>query len=241
MPLLDGRRGMMGGRWRGGIAISVAAAIMVSLAGAGVVVAAQTKPVAPAKPASGPAKPKSPAAPAAPLAPGAALETEAKHALIIEVETGTVLFDKNGEERMPPASMSKIMTAYVVFDMLKSGKIQLADELAVSQQAWKLGGSKMFVGVGGRIKVEDLLRGMLIESGNDACLVLAEGLAGSEAAFVDLMNAKATEIGLKDSHFANVTGLPDPNHWMTAQDLVTLAQRTMLDFPEYYHYYSEKD
>jgi serine-type D-Ala-D-Ala carboxypeptidase (penicillin-binding protein 5/6) len=142
---------------------------------------------------------------------------------------------------MPPASMSKIMTAYVVFSMLKEGRITLGDELPVSEKAWKLGGSKMFVGIGGRIKIDDLLKGMLIQSGNDACLVLAEGLAGSEAAFVDLMNDKAKQIGLKDSNFANVTGLPDPNEWMTARDLAVLAQRTISDFPQYYHYFSEKD
>jgi D-alanyl-D-alanine carboxypeptidase (penicillin-binding protein 5/6) len=125
--------------------------------------------------------------------------------------------------------------------MLKEGRITLGDELPVSEKAWKLGGSKMFVGIGGRIKIDDLLKGMLIQSGNDACLVLAEGLAGSEDAFVDKMNQKGKEIGLKDSHFANTTGLPDPNEWMTARDLATLAQRTIADFPEYYHYFSEKD
>ena len=122
------------------------------------------------------------------------------------------------------------MTAYVVFDMLKQGRIKLTDELPVSERAWRLGGSKMFVPIGGRIKVEDLLRGMIIESGNDACLVLAEGIAGSEAAFVDLMNQKAQEIGLKKSHFANVDGLPHPEHWMTAHDLATLAMRTIENF-----------
>ena len=133
------------------------------------------------------------------------------------------------------------MTAYVVFDMLKKGRSKLDDELPVSERAWRLGGSKMFVPIGGRIKIDDLLRGMIIQSGNDACLVLAEGIAGSEEAFVDLMNQKAKEIGLKDSHFANVDGLPHPEHWMTAHDLATLAIRTIEDFPEYYHYYREID
>jgi D-alanyl-D-alanine carboxypeptidase (penicillin-binding protein 5/6) len=142
---------------------------------------------------------------------------------------------------MPPASMSKIMTAYVIFGMLKDGKVKLTDELPVSEKAWKLGGSKMFVGIGARVSVENLIQGMLVQSGNDACIVLAEGLVGSEPALVELMNQKAAEIGLKDSHFANTTGLPDPNDWMTAQDLATLAIRTIRDFPEYYHYFSEKD
>jgi serine-type D-Ala-D-Ala carboxypeptidase (penicillin-binding protein 5/6) len=222
--------------WRHSIAAFAVAAAVLSLADLGT--AAQTKPAAPTKPAAG-TKPK-PVAPAAP-APGAVLDTAARHALIVEADTNTVLFDKRAEERMPPASMSKIMTAYVAFSLLKEGRASLGDELPVSERAWKLGGSKMFVGIGARIKIDDLLKGMLVQSGNDACVVLAEGLAGSEQAYVDLMNKKAIEIGLKDSHFANVTGLPDPNDWMTAQDLVTLAQRTIRDFPEYYHYFSEKD
>jgi D-alanyl-D-alanine carboxypeptidase (penicillin-binding protein 5/6) len=133
------------------------------------------------------------------------------------------------------------MTAYIVFGMLKEGRAKLTDELPVSERAWRLQGSKMFVPIGGRISIDDLLKGVIIQSGNDACLVLAEGLAGSEEAFVELMNQKAKEIGLKDSHFANVSGLPDPDHWMTARDLATLAIRTINDFPEYYHYYSEMD
>jgi serine-type D-Ala-D-Ala carboxypeptidase (penicillin-binding protein 5/6) len=181
------------------------------------------------------------AAAAAASAPTTAIDTQATHALIVEVDTGTVLLDKAGEERMPPASMSKVMTAYVVFDMLKKGQVKLTDELPVSEEAWRTGGSKMFVPLGGKISIDDLVHGMIVQSGNDACVVLAEGLAGSKEAFVDLMNKKAKEIGLKDSHFANVDGLPDPNHWMTAQDLVTLAIRTIKDFPEYYKIYSDID
>ena len=199
----------------------------------------QTKSAPSAKPPAQ-AKPKPPVPPPV-TSPGAALETLAKHALILEVETGTVLFKKSADERMPPASMSKIMTAYVVFGMLKSGQAKLTDELTVSQKAWKLGGSKMFVGVGGHITIENLIQGMLVQSGNDACVVLAEGLANSEVGFVDLMNEKAAAIGLKNSHFANVTGLPDPNEWMTAEDLAALAVRIIRDFPEYYHYFSEKE
>jgi D-alanyl-D-alanine carboxypeptidase (penicillin-binding protein 5/6) len=142
---------------------------------------------------------------------------------------------------MPPASMSKVMTAYLVFDYLKQGRAKLEDELPVSEHAWRTGGSKMFVPLGGRIKIEDLVRGMVIQSGNDACVVLAEGLAGSEQAFVDQMNEKAKQIGLTNSHFADVNGLPNPDHYMTARDLATLAQRTIQDFPEYYKYYSEKE
>jgi len=169
------------------------------------------------------------------------METQAQHALVVEVETGAVLLDKLADDHMPPASMSKIMTAYVVFDILKQGRASIEDELPVSERAWRLQGSKMFVPIGGRIKIEDLLKGMIIQSGNDACLVLAEGLAGSEAAFLELMNQKAKELGLKDSHFANVDGLPNPDHWMTARDLATLSIRTIKDFPEYYHYYGQID
>jgi len=186
-------------------------------------------------------KPKQTAVAPAPAKPSTGMETQAQHAFIIEAETGTVLLDKGADERIPPASMSKIMTAYVVFDMLKQGRAKLDDELPVSERAWRLQGSKMFVPLGGRIKIEDLLKGMIVQSGNDACLVLAEGLAGSEGAFIELMNQKAKEIGLKDSHFANVDGLPNPDHWMTARDLATLSIRTIKDFPEYYHYYGEID
>jgi serine-type D-Ala-D-Ala carboxypeptidase (penicillin-binding protein 5/6) len=176
-----------------------------------------------------------------PAQPTAGMETQAKHAFIIEVETGTVLLDKLADEHMAPASMSKIMTAYIVFGMLKQGRASLDDELPVSERAWRLQGSKMFVPMGGRLKIDDLLKGMIIQSGNDACLVLAEGLAGSEEAFVELMNQKGKEIGLRDSHFANVDGLPNPDHWMTARDLATLSIRTIRDFPEYYHYYGQMD
>jgi D-alanyl-D-alanine carboxypeptidase (penicillin-binding protein 5/6) len=137
--------------------------------------------------------------------------------------------------------MSKVMTAYLVFSYLKEGRAKLDDELPVSENAWRTQGSKMFVPLGSRIKIDDLLSGMIIQSGNDACIVLAEGLAGSTFAFVEQMNQKAKEIGLKDSHFANVDGLPDPDHYMTARDLATLALRTINDFPEFYHYYSEKE
>jgi len=225
--------------WRHSIAIAVAAALLLSLGGVAASIGAQTKPAASARPAAIPGRP--PVLPTLPPSPVAVFETPARYALITEADTNTVLFDKNAEERMPPASMSKLMTAYVVFGMLKEGRITLGDEFPVSQKAWKLGGSKMFVGIGARVKVDDLLRGMLVQSGNDACVVLAEGLAGGEDAFVDLMNQKAKEIGLKNSHFANVTGLPDPNEWMTAQDLTTLGLHIIRDYPEYYHYFSEKD
>jgi serine-type D-Ala-D-Ala carboxypeptidase (penicillin-binding protein 5/6) len=225
---------MMKFRWRSWVASLGVATLLLSV-GLGAGIAAQ-KP-SPGKAAA--AKQKQQLPPPSGASTGG-IDTLARHALIVEADTNTVLLDKSADERMPPASMSKIMTAYIAFGMLKSGRISLGDELPVSEKAWRLGGSKMFVPIGGRIKIDDLLKGILIQSGNDACVVLAEGLAGSEQAYVDLMNQKAQEIGLKDSHFANVTGLPDPGDWMTARDLVTLAMRTIRDFPEYYHYFSEK-
>jgi len=195
----------------------------------------------PAGAAAGKPKPKAVAVAEPTANSSGGIETQAKHALILEAETGVVLLDKSADERIPPASMSKIMTAYIVFGMLKEGRAKLTDQLPVSERAWRLQGSKMFVPIGGSISIDDLLKGVIIQSGNDACLVLAEGLAGSEEAFVEAMNQKAKEIGLKDSHFADVSGLPSPDHWMTARDLATLAIRTIEDFPEYYHYYSEVD
>jgi D-alanyl-D-alanine carboxypeptidase (penicillin-binding protein 5/6) len=169
------------------------------------------------------------------------IDTQARSALVMDAETGAVLLNKNAEERIPPASMSKLMTAYVVFDYLKQGRATLDDELPVSEKAWRTSGSKMFVPLGARIKISDLIRGMIVQSGNDACVVLAEGLAGSEAAFVEQMNRKAKEIGLTNSHFANVDGLPHPDHWMSAHDLAIVAMRTIKDFPKFYEIYAEKE
>lgn len=181
------------------------------------------------------------AAPPIPLETVGPIDTQARAALVMEVDTGTVLLDKNADERIPPASMSKLMTAYVVFNYLKEGRAKLDDELPVSEKAWRTGGSKMFVPLGDRVKISDLIHGMIVQSGNDACVVLAEGLAGSEAAFVDEMNREAQKIGLTNSHFANVDGLPNPDHWMSAHDLAIVALRTIKDFPQFYEIYGEKE
>lgn len=178
----------------------------------------------------------------APLASTAqALETQAREVFLMDANTNAILLDKNSEVSMPPASMSKIMTAYMVFERLKAGSLSLDDKLPVSEKAWRMGGSKMFVEVGDQIRVEDLLRGVIVQSGNDACIVLAEGIAGSEEAFAEQMTAKAREIGMTGSTFANATGWPHPEHRMTARDLATLANRIITDHPEFYHYYSEKE
>jgi len=173
--------------------------------------------------------------------PAAAFETSATEAIVIDVETGAVLFEKDADKLTPPSSMTKIMTMYLVFERLKDGSLSLDDKLRVSEKAWRKGGSKMFVEVGKRVRVEDLIRGVIVQSGNDACIVIAEGLAGSEDAFAADMTAKAREIGMTSSVFKNASGWPDPEHLVTVRDLATLALRTVKDFPEYYHFYSERE
>lgn len=173
--------------------------------------------------------------------PAASIETSATHAILLDAETGTVLLNKNADEHMPTSSMSKALTLYLVFDALKQGQMKLEDELPVSEKAWKMQGSKMFIRVGSKVKVEDLIRGVAIQSGNDATIALAEGLAGSEEAFAERMNIKAKELGMANSHFMNASGWPDPEHYSTPRDLSTLALHLVNDFPEYYHYFGEKD
>jgi serine-type D-Ala-D-Ala carboxypeptidase (penicillin-binding protein 5/6) len=178
--------------------------------------------------------------------PAAAIETLAREAILVDMTTGAVLLEKNADQPMPPASMSKIMTSYMVFERLKAGKLSMEDTLPVSENAWRKGGcvsdgSTMCLKLDERVKIQDLIQGIIVQSGNDACIVIAEGLAGSEEAFADQMNKKAKEIELQHSVFRNSTGLPDPEHVMTARDLTILAERTIEDHPEYYHFYSEKN
>ncbi len=173
--------------------------------------------------------------------PAWAVETTAREAFLIDATTGRVLLEKDADVSMPPASMSKIMTTYMVFERLEDGRLSLDDELLVSEKAWRKGGSKMYVEVDKMARVEDLLRGVIVQSGNDACIVLAEGLSGTEEAFAEEMTRKGREIGLTGSSFTNSTGWPDPNQRMTARDLATLAQRIIADFPDYYHYYVETE
>lgn len=171
--------------------------------------------------------------------PAFAIDTTAREALLVDYHTGAVLFEKNADALMPPASMSKIMTAYLAFDRIKQGRLALDDEIPISEKAWRKGGSKMFVEVNSRVKVEDILRGIIVQSGNDAAIALAEALEGSEAAFAEAMTDKARELGMMDTTYRNATGWPDPEHRMTARDLVTLAIATIRDFPEFYPIYSE--
>ncbi len=169
-----------------------------------------------------------------------AIETPAKNAYIVDMNTGTVLFDKNSEIPMPPASMSKLMTVYMVFERLKDGRLSMDDKFLVSEKAWRKGGSKMFVKVNSRVRVEDLLRGIIIQSGNDACIVVAEGISGSESKFAEQMTQRAKEIGLTDSTFKNSTGWPDPEHRMSARDIALVSQRIIEEFPKYYKIFKEK-
>jgi len=175
-----------------------------------------------------------------------AVESMAKQAILIDATTGAVLFSKNADMPMPPSSMSKMMTVYILFERLRDGSLSMDDTFSISKNAWRKGGAKsggstMFLIPGKRVRVEDLIRGIIVQSGNDACIVVAEGLASSEEAFAEEMTARAKELGLKNSVFKNSTGWPDPEHLTTARDLAILAQRTIEDFPEFYHYYKETE
>ena len=172
-----------------------------------------------------------------PLGP---VDTAAKWAIGLDFATGTTLLEKGADEEMPPSSMTKLMTIYLVYERLKQGRLKLDDQLTVSERAWKMGGSKMFVQVGTQVRVEDLIRGVIVQSGNDAAVVLAESVAGSEEQFVEMMNAKANVLGLKHSQFRNCTGWPDPEQHMSVRDIATVARHIIMDFPEYYHYDAEK-
>jgi D-alanyl-D-alanine carboxypeptidase (penicillin-binding protein 5/6) len=172
-----------------------------------------------------------------------AFESSARQAILVDMTGHRVLYEKNADQHMPTSSMSKMMTIYMVFDALKQGKVHLDDTLTVSEKAWrttyKEKESSMFLPIGAQVKIEDLIRGVIIQSGNDATVVLGEGLGGSEQEFVTEMNDKAKQLGMDNSHFMNTNGLPDPDHYSTARDLATLAERLITDFPEYYHYFGE--
>jgi D-alanyl-D-alanine carboxypeptidase (penicillin-binding protein 5/6) len=173
--------------------------------------------------------------------PALALDTPARAAIAVDLASGAVLMEKNADTPLPPASMSKLMTLNMVFEALEEDRLSLDSRMPVSERAWRKGGSKMFVKVGDRIRVEDLLYGVTVQSGNDACIVLAEGLAGTEAAFAERMNARAAEIGLDDSNFKNATGWPEENHVMSVRDLAILAERIVTEFPQFMHFFSTRE
>lgn len=175
----------------------------------------------------------------------AAIETQARNAILMDYDTGQYLYVKDHEKMVPPASMSKLMTVNMIFEKLKDGSLSLDDTFTVSERAWKLGGaasggSTMFLKIGEKVRVEDILKGILIQSGNDACIVAAENLDGSEDDFAEMMNKRARELGLNNSSFANSTGLPHPDQKMSVEDLAKLARHIIKEFPEFYHIFSEK-
>jgi D-alanyl-D-alanine carboxypeptidase (penicillin-binding protein 5/6) len=165
---------------------------------------------------------------------GAAFETTAREAILIDDTTGAVLMEKNADQLMPPSSMSKIMTVYMVFERLRDGNVKLTDELPISERAWRMQGSKMFIDVNSRVSVDALLHGVIVQSGNDATVALAEGLGGTEEAFAARMTERAHELGMTNSTFLNASGWPQEGHLTTARDLATLAHHIIHDFPEYY-------
>jgi serine-type D-Ala-D-Ala carboxypeptidase (penicillin-binding protein 5/6) len=172
--------------------------------------------------------------------------TAAPYAILLDVESGTVLFEKGADVPTPPSSMAKLMTTEVVFNELKQGRIKSEDEYVVSEDAWRRGGapshtSSMFAPIHSRVRVEDLLRGAIVMSGNDACIALAEGIAGNESAFVEMMNKRARELRLTKSYFTNSTGLPDPAQKMTVRELARLARHIIRSYPDFYPIYGEHE
>lgn len=165
---------------------------------------------------------------------------KAKGYLLIDFNSGRVLAEKKSDQRLEPASITKILSSYVIANELANGNISREDEVRISEKAWRMQGSRMFIEVGKKVSVEDLLKGMIIQSGNDATVALAEHVAGSEDAFVSLMNQHAAELGMLDSHFVNSTGLPHKNHYTTPRDIAKLAIALIRDYPEHYKAYSQK-
>jgi len=167
--------------------------------------------------------------------------TGAKSFIVQDFASGRILGENNADQPVEPASITKLMTAYVIFNELQAGNIALSDMVTISEKAWRTPGSRMFVEVNKQVAVEDLLQGMIVQSGNDATVALAEFIAGSEETFAALMNRHAEEIGMTGSHFLNSTGLPDENHYMTAKDIARLAALLIRKYPEYYNWYSQKE
>lgn len=160
--------------------------------------------------------------------------------LLVDATTGTVLVEKNGEQRLPPASLTKIMTSYIVEEELDRGTVTMDDMVNVSVRAWQMEGSRMFIREGTQVRLEDLLRGVIIQSGNDASVALAEHVAGSEEVFADMMNQHAARLGMTNTNYVNATGLPNENHYTSAADLVKLTRALINDFPQHYDMYAEK-
>lgn len=172
------------------------------------------------------------------------LDTTVPNAILIDARTGNVFYEKNADQLIAPASTSKLMTAIMIFDALKAGKLTLDQEFLISEDAWRrggapAGGSTMYAALNSRVKLSDLIQGIIVQSANDGCIAVAEGMSGSEPAFAQQMTKRARELGLTKSTFRNSTGLPDPEHLMTVRELSMLAQYIAKTYPEYYHYYSQ--
>ena len=183
---------------------------------------------------------------AAPVSAQVDFDTKARFAVLLDHESGAVIFQKDADARLEPASMTKLMTLAVVFNEIRAGRVSLDDLFFVSENAWRTGGatsggSTMFAELNSQIRVEDLIRSVIIQSGNDAAIILAEGIAGTEATFALMMNELAGDLGLDGSNFTNSTGLPDPDEYSTARDLADLGRYLIREFPEYYHYFSEPE
>ena len=168
------------------------------------------------------------------------IETKATAVYVLDAYSNKVLYEKNSDLHYGPASMSKLMIIYITFERLQNGSLKLDDNFVVSKKAWKYGGSKMFVKLGDKVSIDDLLKGVIVQSGNDACIVLAEGISGSEENMLDEMADKVKELGLLNSNFANVTGWPHKNHYMSVRDIAHLSKLIIKHFPEYYYYFSIK-
>ncbi len=171
--------------------------------------------------------------------PARALETRASSAWVYDLTSGVVLFDKAADQPLPPASMSKLMTVNMLFEALRDGRLDMSTQLRVSTRAEAMGGSTMFLDRRDRPTVEQLIQGIIVQSGNDACVVVAEGIAGTENAFAQMMNQRAQALGMHNSHFANASGWPDPEHVMSTHDLGILATRLITEFPEFYHFFAQ--
>lgn len=184
------------------------------------------------------------AAQTAPLPPP--LDTSIPNAILIDARTGIVFYEKGADAQIPPSSMTKLMTAILIFDAIKEGKLTMDQEFLISENAWRRGGapsggSTMYASLNSRIKLSDLIQGIIVQSANDACIAVAEGMAGSEEAFADRMTRRARQLGLAQANFRNATGLPDPQHLMSVRELSILAQYIVKTYPEYYHYYSQRE
>lgn len=165
----------------------------------------------------------------------------AKSFILQDFASGRIIAEENADERLPPASITKLMTAYVVSHELDAGNINLTDEVLISEKAWRMEGSRSFIEVNTKVPVEALLRGMIVQSGNDAAVALAEHIAGSEETFAQMMNQYAQQLGMNDTNYRNATGLPDPDHYTTARDIATLSAAIIRDYPEHYKWYAEKE